>query len=455
MDKPRILIIDDDDELRTQMKWALNTHYDVLLAEDRPSGLEILAREKPAVVTLDLGLPPSPGDTREGFLALADMLQVDPLLKVLVVTGQNERHNGVEAISQGAYDFFAKPVNIDELRVVVDRAIHVQQLERERRDLYNKGIADAASGDSFDGMIATSKQMQPVFAAIEKVSATDVSVLIIGESGTGKELVARAIHRRSVRQGRPFVAINCGAIPENLLESELFGHEKGAFTGAHLQRQGRVEMAQGGTLFLDEIGDLPTALQVKLLRFLQDHTVERIGGRSSIHVDARVLAATNVDLGKAMASGRFREDLYYRLGVVLISVPPLREREGDLVLLARAFLQRHAETLRKELVFTPTAIKAIEFHSWPGNVRELENRIQRAAIMGENGRISPKDLGLTSTYSEPQGRGLSKAREAVERQMVESAIGRNKGNLTRAAADLGISRPTLYELIDKLGIPRK
>ncbi|HEX4998810.1 MAG TPA: PEP-CTERM-box response regulator transcription factor [Terriglobia bacterium] len=452
MDKTRILIVDDDDELRTQMKWALNSHYDVLLAEDRPTALTLIANEKPAVVTLDLGLPPSPGDTREGFLALADMLQVDPLLKVLVVTGQNERHNGIEAISQGAYDFFAKPVNIDELRVVVDRAIHIQELERARHE-------DAAQSGkeptSFDGMIATSPQMQPVFAAIEKVAGTDVSVLIIGESGTGKELVAQAIHTRSARSTRPFVAINCGAIPENLLESELFGHEKGAFTGAHLQRQGRVEAAQGGTLFLDEIGDLPTALQVKLLRFLQDHTVERVGGRTSIHVDARVLAATNVDLTKAMASGRFREDLYYRLGVVLITVPPLRDREGDLPLLARAFLERHSKQVGKDLVFTPACLKAIDYHTWPGNVRELENRIQRAAIMCEHGRVTPKDLGLSATYSEMQGRGLSKAREAVERQMVESAIARNKGNLTRAAAELEISRPTLYELIDKLGITRK
>ncbi len=311
MDKPKVLIVDDDDEVRTQMKWALSPQYEVSLAEDRPTALSLLSKDRPNVVTLDLGLPPSPGDTREGFLALADMLQLDPLLKVLVITGQNERENGMEAIGQGAYDFFSKPVKVDDLKIVLQRAIHVQYLERERRDLFEKDRFAA-----FEGMIGSSAQMQHVFATIEKVSNTDAPVLICGESGTGKELVARAIHRRSPRSSGPFIAINCGAIPENLLESELFGHEKGAFTGAHMQRQGRIEMAQGGTLFLDEIGELSGPLQVKLLRFLQEHEIERVGGRSLIHIDARVLAATNIDLTKGMAEGSFREDLYYRLGVV-------------------------------------------------------------------------------------------------------------------------------------------
>jgi two-component system, NtrC family, response regulator len=450
MDKPRILIVDDDDEVRTQMKWALSEHYDVLLAEDRPSALKLFHQDRPSVVTLDLGLPPSSGDTREGFLALSDLLQTDPLLKVLVITGQGDRENGMEAIGQGAFDFFSKPVNIDELKVVLDRAIYVQELERERRQLLENDHVD-----SFEGLIGNSPQIQKVFSIIEKVSGNDASVLIVGESGTGKELVARAIHRRSLRKDRPFIAINCGAIPENLLESELFGHEKGAFTGAHVQRQGRMEMAHGGTLFLDEIGELSPVLQVKLLRFLQEHQVERVGGRSLIPVDARVIAATNVDLTKAMSEGRFREDLYYRLAVVVASMPALRDREGDVPFLAKAFLQRQAAAQQKSLVFTTKAIKAMESHAWPGNVRELENRIQRAAIMAENGRIGPVDLALTSISSEFAGQSLGKAREAVERQMVESALARNKGNLTRAAAELEISRPSLYELIDRLGIPRR
>ncbi len=431
------------------MKWALNQRYDVLLAEDRSSAIELLKNDTPGVVTLDLGLPPSPGDTREGFLTLSEMLQFDPLLKVIVVTGQDEKENGMEAIGLGAYDFFCKPVNIDELKIVVERAIHIQELERGRREMQ---VTDHI--ESYEGIIGDSPQMQAVFGAIEKVSKSEASVLVSGESGTGKELVARAIHRRSDRSNGPFIAINCGAIPETLLESELFGHEKGAFTGAHVQRQGRVEMASGGTLFLDEIGELSGALQVKLLRFLQEHQIERVGGRASINVDARIIAATNIDLVKAMADGRFREDLYYRLAVVVVGMPPLRQRQGDVRLLAKAFLQRQATAQDKTLIFTPKAVKAMEIHAWPGNVRELENRIQRASIMAESGRITPKDLGLAQ-YSAYEGQGLGKARQAVERQMVEAALARNKGNLTRAAAELEISRPSLYELIDKLGIPRR
>ena len=450
MDRPRILIVDDDDEVRAQMRWALNSRYDVLLAEDRIGALEVLKRDTPGVVTLDLGLPPSPGDTREGFLALSEMLQVNPLVKVLVITGQSEKENGIEAIGQGAYDFLAKPVNVDELKVIIDRAIHVQQLDRERRALVEK-----STYDSFDDLLGGSPQMQRVFGTVEKVASADVPVLISGESGTGKELVAQSIHRRSPRKDKPFIAINCGAIPESLLESELFGHEKGSFTGAHVQRQGRVEMAQGGTLFLDEIGELSGALQVKLLRFLQDRQIERIGGRSLITEDARVLAATNVDLTKAMAEGRFREDLYYRLNVVSVAIPPLRDREGDTILLAKSFLQRQASRHNKSLIFTPKALQVIESHGWPGNVRELENRIQRAAIMAENGRITHQDLGLNAASTEYMGQSLGKAREAVERQMIEAALSRNKGNLSRAAVELEISRPSLYELIQKLGITRR
>lgn len=449
MEKPKILIVDDDDEVRTQMKWALSSDYDVYLAEDRSTALQALKQEKPTVATLDLGLPPSPGDTREGFLTLSDMLQADPHVKVIVVTGQGEKENGMEAIGLGALDFFCKPVNINELKVVVDRAVHVKSLELGRRELLTSDLPD-----SFEDIIGSSPAMQSVFSAIDKVSKSTASVLVVGESGTGKELVAHAIHNRSARKSGPFVAINCGAIPETLLESELFGHEKGSFTGAHIQRQGRVELANGGTLFLDEIGELSGPLQVKLLRFLQEHEIERIGGRTSIRVNARIIAATNIDLAKAMAEGRFREDLYYRLAVVVITMPPLRQRYGDIHLLAKAFLQRESAAQDRMLIFTPKAIRAMETHNWAGNVRELENRIQRASIMAEGGKITPKDLGI-SQYAEFEGQGLEQARQVVEKQMVEAAITRNKGNLTRAAAELEISRPSLYELIDKLGIQRR
>jgi two-component system NtrC family response regulator len=449
MEKHTVLIVDDDEGIRTQMKWALNQEYEVLMAEDRASALDLLTRAKPCVVTLDLGLPPVPGGTDEGFQALSEMLQIDPSLKVLVITGQHDKQNGMEAIGQGAFDFFPKPVDVEKLKIVLDRAIYIQQLERERREMMETGRFE-----SFEGIIGNSPQMQSVFATIEKVSKTDASVLIVGESGTGKELVARAIHRRSARTKGPFVAINCGAIPETLLESELFGHEKGAFTGAHMQRQGRVEMAQGGTLFLDEIAELSGSLQVKLLRFLQERQLERIGGRSLIHVDVRVLAATNLDLTKAMAAGQFREDLYYRLGVVVISLPPLRNRTGDIQLLAETFLQRQKDLQKGSLLFTPASIRALESHPWPGNVRELENRIQRAAIMAEKGKITPQDLAL-SPSSTHASQSLVTAREAVERRMVEAALTRHKGNLTRAAAELEISRPSLYELINKLGIVRR
>jgi len=450
MDKPAILIVDDDDEVRTQMKWALAGQYQVALADDRQSALDNFNEHKPAVVTLDLGLPPSAGNTTEGFATLSALLQRDPTLKVIVITGQDEQSNGVQAIGQGAYDFFCKPVNIDELKVVLARAWNVSQLERQHRE-------QNASDDpgSFEGILGSSPQMRNVFATIRKMSGSEASVLIGGESGTGKELVARAIHSVSERRNGPFIAINCGAIPETLLESELFGHEKGAFTGAHMQRQGRVELAQHGTLFLDEIGELSGALQVKLLRFLQQRVIERVGGRSLIPVDARVIAATNVDLTKAMAEGRFREDLYYRLAVVVIPMPPLREREGDIQLLANTFLERQASAQQKKMVFTAKAFKAIQQHGWPGNVRELENRIQRAAIMAENGKITPEDLALTTAYTAFEGQSLSRAREALERQLVEAALTKTRGNLTRAAAELAISRPTLYELMAKLGLSKK
>ncbi|MGE0823664.1 MAG: PEP-CTERM-box response regulator transcription factor [Candidatus Binatia bacterium] len=448
--KAKLLIVDDDENIRTQMKWALARDYTVILAEDRPSALEMVRKESPVVVTLDLGLPPHPGNIEEGLRTLAGMLEYNPSIKVIVITGQTERQNAVQAIGQGAYDFLCKPIDVEDLRGILRRAFYVSQLEQE-----NRHSQQYAPGDVLEGMIGTSAQMHEVFVAIRRVAATDASVLIVGESGTGKELAARAIHRLSGRANGPFVAINCGAIPENLLESELFGHEKGAFTNAHTQRKGRVEGAQNGTLFLDEVGELPLQLQVKLLRFLQERVIERIGGRGEIAIDTRVLAATNADLDKAMKAGRFREDLYYRLGVVVLAIPPLRERGGDILRLATLFLDRYsAENKKKAAKLSQSAIQALENHTWPGNVRELENRIKRAVIMADGNQIFASHLELNEPEELSPGKRLKDAREAVEREMVQRALVRNKNNLTQAAAELGISRPTLYELMNKLGIEK-
>lgn len=445
-----MLVTDDDEYVRGQMKWALNAQYDVLLAENREAAVALQKERKPAVVTLDLGLPPSPGDTREGFLALAEMLAIDPLVKVVVITGQGEQENALSAIGQGAFDFFSKPVDIDALKVVIDRALFLYGVEGKRREQLRSDLADV-----FEGMIGRSPQMQSVYEKIRKVAAAEAPVLIVGDSGTGKEMAARAIHRLSRRKAGPFVAINCGAIPENLLESELFGHERGSFTGAHARKEGRIEAAQGGTLFLDEIGELALPLQVKLLRYLQEGEVERVGGRSPVKVDARVICATNLDLRAAMAEGRFREDLYYRIGVVVIPMPPLREREGDVRHLAESLLEQLAAEQGRTLTFSAKALDAMEAYAWPGNVRELENRLRRAVIMAEGNQIGPGDLELGGRMPSHESQGLAKAREAVEREMIERALAKNRGNLTRCAEELKISRPTLYELIEKLGIARK
>jgi two-component system NtrC family response regulator len=449
-EKPRLLVVEDDEAIRSQMKWALAKDYEVLLAEDRPEALEIFIKERPPVVTLDLGLPPYPGEVKEGFLALNEMLSQDSLVKVIVVTGQGEKDHALKAIGEGAYDFFCKPIQIDELKVVLSRAFYVSQLEHE----YHK-LKQQLREESFEGMLGTSPQMQEVFSSIRKVATTEVPVLIVGESGTGKELVAKAIHMNSSRRESPFVVINCSAIPETLLESELFGHEKGAFTGAHIQRKGRFEMAQGGTLFLDEIAELSLPLQVKLLRFLQEQKIERVGGREAIVVDSRVLAATNKDLNEAIKEGKFREDLYYRLGVVTISLPPLRGREGDILLLATQLLYRYAHENGKKITgFTPDTIRSIKTYPWPGNVRELENRIKRAVIMAEGQKLTPTDLELNIPYSKYEGRGLKEAREELEKGMIEKTLTKNKGNMTKTAEELGVSRPTLYELMEKLGIEK-
>jgi len=450
--KPKLLVVDDDEDLRTQMKWALANEYDVLLAEDRQSALEAARNKKVQVAILDLGLPPWPASVEEGFATLADILSIDPLVKIIIATGRGEKEHALRAVTDGAYDFLYKPVEIEELKVLLKRAFYLAGLEREHQELQSR-----MGEESFQGILGTSSKMQEVFATVRKVATTDVPVLVSGESGTGKELVASAIHRLSRRKNHPFVVINCGAIPENLLESELFGHEKGAYTGAHVQRRGRVEAAHSGTLFLDEIGELSLPLQVKLLRFLQEQVIERVGGREQIRIDARVIAATNRDLKQAMKDGGFREDLYFRLGVVTIPLPPLREREGDILLLANVFLQRYAaENKKKKLSgFTNQAAAALEEYTWPGNVRELENRLKRAVIMAEGTKVTPADMEMEASGSRREMSTLKDAREALERDMVKRALARNNDNMTRTADELGVSRPTLYELMEKLGIERK
>jgi two-component system NtrC family response regulator len=451
MMKPKLLIVDDDEDIRSQMKWAMGEDYDVILAEDRLSAIETFRTHRPSVALLDLGLPPHPGNPQEGMATLSALLGLDSMAKIIIITGQGERANALQAIGAGAYDFLNKPVEMDVLKTLVKRAAHVVQLEREYRSA--SGKPDTA--DAFEGMIGSSPAMREVFNSIRKVAPSDAPVLILGESGTGKEMAALAIHHRSPKKNGPFVAINCGAIPETLLESELFGHEKGAFTGAHAQRIGRIESAAGGTLFLDEMGELPLALQVKLLRFLQEKSIERVGGRKEIQIDARIVAATNVDLAKAVAAGKFREDLYYRLAVVVIKLPAFRSRENDIRLLAHAFLKRFATQGNKpNLAFEPDALKAIERHNWPGNVRELENRIKRAVIMSDHNRISARDLELVEVSGSASPTNLREARESLEREMVQSALRKHGGKITSAAVELGVSRPTLYELMDKLGIIR-
>jgi two-component system NtrC family response regulator len=452
MEKPKLLIVDDVEDIRTQMKWALSDDYEVFEAEDRPSALSLYEEHSAPLVTLDLGLPPDSNGVEEGFQLLDEILRRDSGVKVVVITGQEQREHALRAISLGAYDYFNKPIQLDELKVVLRRARHVHELERENRELQK-----SVSEDSFEGLVGFCRPMQDVFKAVRRVARSEAQVLITGESGTGKELVARAIHRLSDRAQGPFVAINCGAIPENLLESELFGHEKGAFTGAHARRQGRIELAHRGTLFLDEVGELPPALQVKLLRFLQEHRLERVGGRQEIQVDVRVIAATNADLGAAMKEDRFREDLYYRLAVVGISLPPLRERGDDITVLAKVLLDRFTRENGKTLAgFTADALDTMKAHPWPGNVRELENRIKRGVIMAEGRKLGAEDLELESR---PKGShravSLKEAREGLERDLIQRTLAKHGGNMTRTAADLQVSRPTLYELIEKLGLKKE
>ena len=451
--KPKLLIVDDDEAIRTQMKWALGENYEIYFAQDRREALEAFEANSPAVTLLDLGLPPRPNECDEGLEVLSDILAIDNAAKVIIISGQNEKQNAIEAVGAGAYDFLCKPVEMDELRLLLRRCIHVVELEKEYHQLQQSRRADV-----FEDMLGTSPQMQAVFEFIRKVAGTNAPVLLLGESGTGKEMAAAAIHRRSARKDGPFVAINCNAIPENLLESELFGHEKGAFTGAHIQRKGLLETASGGTLFLDEIGELPAAIQVKLLRFLQEQRFQRVGGRQELQVDTRLVAATNANLKELIDNGKFREDLYFRLAVVTIRLLPLRERGEDIVFLAREFLQKYAnQSGQTKMVFTPDALRAMSCYSWPGNVRELQNRVKRGVIMASGSRVSAKDLELERERGVVSSAAttLRQAREHVEREMVKQALKKNSGKITSAAAELGISRPTLYELMEKLGIAKE
>jgi two-component system, NtrC family, response regulator len=451
--KPKLLIVDDDEAIRTQMKWALGENYEIYFAQDRREALEAFEANSPAVTLLDLGLPPRPNECDEGLAVLSDILAIDNAAKVIIISGQNEKQNAIEAVGAGAYDFLCKPVEMDELRLLLRRCIHVVELEKEYHQLQQSRRADV-----FEDMLGTSPQMQAVFEFIRKVAGTNAPVLLLGESGTGKEMAAAAIHRRSARKNGPFVAINCNAIPENLLESELFGHEKGSFTGAHIQRKGLLETASGGTLFLDEIGELPPAIQVKLLRFLQEQRFQRVGGRQELQVDTRLVAATNANLKELIDTGKFREDLYFRLAVVTIRLLPLRERGEDIVFLAREFLQRYSnQSGQPKMVFAPDALRAMSCYSWPGNVRELQNRVKRGVIMASGSRVSAKDLELERERGVVSSAAttLRQAREHVEREMVEQALKKNSGKITSAAADLGISRPTLYELMEKLGIAKE
>ncbi len=441
------MIVEDDPGLLNQLKWCFEG-YDVFTAEDRASAIVELRRHEPSVVLQDLGLPPKPEGVEEGLDTLQEILRLAPHTKVIVVTGNGDQENALRSVELGAYDFYQKPVDTDTLRLLVDRAFNLGELESE-----NRRLQTVASDSPLDGIVAASEGMREVCHMIEKVAPTNVTTLLLGESGTGKELLARALHRLSPRADNRFVAINCAAIPENLLESELFGYEKGAFTGAVKQTPGKIEVADGGTLFLDEIGDMPIALQAKLLRFLQERVIERVGGRSEISVDVRVVCATNQNPVELIGQGQFREDLYYRVSEITIDIPPLRDREEGRLILARTLLNRCAKEQARALNgFTTDACDAIEAYPWPGNVRELENKIKGAVIMAESKQVTAQDLGIAGAENEPRSLNLREVRQRAESKAIRVALMRNFGNISRAAADLGITRPTLYDLLGKYGL---
>ncbi|HEX7709749.1 MAG TPA: PEP-CTERM-box response regulator transcription factor, partial [Sphingomonadaceae bacterium] len=443
--KPKLLIVEDDEGLQAQLKWAYDD-FEVTIVGDRAAAIAALRAEEPPVVTLDLGLPPDPDGTSEGFAVLEQIMGIKPDTKVIVATGHGARESALTAIERGAYDFYQKPVDIEQLGLIVRRAFALHQIEEENRALQSR----AGEGNTvLGGLITAAPEMVRVARTIERVANTNVSVMLLGASGTGKELLARGLHDASDRRGGAFVAINCAAIPENLLESELFGHEKGAFTGAVKTTEGKIEQANGGTLFLDEVGDIPLPLQVKLLRFLQERTIERIGGRKSIDVDTRIVCATHQDLEAMIADGRFREDLFYRLAEIVVKIPSLAERPGDATLLAKAFLKRFAKEMNPSVKgFAADALAAIDGWGWPGNVRELENRVKRAVIMADGKLIGAADLDLDGGEDEDaHPLNLKSAREETDRKVIRHALARSEGNISNTAKLLGISRPTLYDLL--------
>ena len=443
--KPILLVVEDDEGLQAQLKWAYDD-FEVIPATDRESAIAALRAHEPAVVTLDLGLPPDPDGTSEGFAVLDAIMALKPDTKVIVASGHGARESALQAIESGAYDFYQKPVDIEALGLIVRRAFNLHEIEQE-----NRRLAERVSEDKtvLGGLITAAPEMIKVARTIERVANTNASVILLGASGTGKELLARGLHDASDRRKGPFIAINCAAIPENLLESELFGHEKGAFTGAVKTTEGKIESADGGTLFLDEVGDIPLPLQVKLLRFLQERTIERVGGRSVIAVNTRIVCATHQDLESMIGDGKFREDLFYRLAEIVIRIPSLAERPGDATLLAKAFLKRFSAEMNPQVKgFAPDALSAIDAWSWPGNVRELENRVKRAVIMAEGKLVGVDDLDLGAGEGEQaDALNLKTAREEADRRVIRRALARSEGNISNTAKLLGISRPTLYDLL--------
>ncbi len=446
-DKKNLLVIEDDPGLQKQLRWSFDA-YNVLVAGDRESALAHVRRHEPAVVTMDLGLPPDPDGATEGLATLQQILAIAPETKVIVLSGNRDHANAVKAIGMGAYDFHQKPFDPEVLGLVIGRAFYLHALQRE-----NSRLLQVQAESPLSGVISRDPGMIKVCRNVEKVAPSDVTVMLLGESGTGKEVLAKALHQMSPRQGKRYIAINCAAIPENLLESELFGYEKGAYTGAAKQTLGKIELANGGTFFLDEVGDLPMPLQAKLLRFLQERVIERIGGREEIPVDVRIVCATHQNLKDLIAAGRFREDLYYRLSEIVVMIPPLRNRIGDAALLAHHFKNKFSsQEGRASLSFGPEALSAIENYAWPGNVREMENCIKRAVIMAEGAKIQADDLGLASSSEAEEPLNLRQVRDEAEHRALVKALARSDGNIARAAEMLGVSRPTLYDLMSRLGI---
>ena len=443
----KVLVVDDDLGIQKQLKWSL-TDFDVVFADDRTSAIAQLRRFEPAVVTLDLGLPPDPTNASEGLRTLEEIIALAPHTKVIVVTGNNDKTNALKAIELGAYDFYQKPIDSDTMKVLVSRALHLSSLEAENRRLQ---LAKPAMGR----IVGVSESIQAVCRRAEKIAKTDITTLLLGESGTGKEVFARSIHEASPRADKPFVAINCASIPENLLESELFGYEKGAFTGANKTTLGKIETAQGGTLFLDEIGDMPIGLQAKMLRFLQERVIERVGGRSEIPVDIRVVCATHRDLQSMVGDETFREDLFYRVGEMVINIPPLRERERDVLLLAKTFLVQYAEDFASKVKgFSDTAQHAMLAYEWPGNIRELQNKLKSAVILSEGQMVQADDLSLpySGAVDDMPVLNLRAVREEAESKAIRRAFSQSKQNISKTAELLGITRPTLYSLIEKYNL---